>query len=154
MQSCRLHLSFYLQQNIFAVMTKNDEKILQKVFPFLVNSGIMVEMYAVCDCAFTCANAAVICHRKTKDGLLLKRKTNWAAALRYLVYFTQFGLNMITPPVLYTFAAWWLRNRFDLGDWVVIVGILLGIATAGLNLWKFMQFTAKKAKESEREHKP
>lgn len=91
---------------------------------------------------------------KAKDGLLLKRKTHWAAALRYLVYFTQFGLTMITPPVLYTFVAWWLRNRFDLGNWVVIVGILTGIATAGLNLWKFMQFTEKKAKESERENKP
>ncbi len=130
-------------------------KICKKVFPFLVKFGIIVKTYMRrITAAIALADTPWICHRKTKDGLLLKRKTHWAAALRYLVYFTQFGLTMVTPPVLYTFAAWWLRNRFDLGNWVVIVGILTGIATAGLNLWKFMQFTEKKAKESERENKP
>lgn len=89
-----------------------------------------------------------------KDGMRLKQqKTKWTA-LKYITYFTQFGLTMVTPPVLYTGLAWLAKRHFGLGNWVVILGILLGIATAGLNLWKFMQFTEKKAKESERDQKP
>lgn len=61
---------------------------------------------------------------------------------------------MVTPPVLFTWLAWLAAGHFGIGSWIVIAGLLLGIATAGLNLWKFMQFTEKKAKESERENKP
>lgn len=83
----------------------------------------------------------------------MKRKTGWTV-LHYLVYFTQFGFNMITPPIVLTAVAWWLRNKFGWGNGVMIAAILLGIAVAGCNLWKFMQYTEKKAKESEREQKP
>lgn len=82
-----------------------------------------------------------------------KQNSKWTV-LKYLAYFTQFGLTMVTPPVLFTWLAWLAAERFGIGGWLVIVGLLLGIATAGLNLWKFMQFTEKKAKESERENKP
>ncbi|MCB6364837.1 AtpZ/AtpI family protein [Intestinibacillus massiliensis] len=83
----------------------------------------------------------------------MKNKSTWTV-LKYLVYFTQFGLNMIIPPVVMTALAWWLKNKFGWGNGVIIIGILLGIAVAGCNLWKFMQYTEKKAKESEREHRP
>ncbi|MGE4549693.1 MAG: AtpZ/AtpI family protein [Intestinibacillus sp.] len=83
----------------------------------------------------------------------MKRNAKWTA-LNYLIYFTQFGINMITPPVVLTALAWWLKNKFGWGNGVIIIAILLGIAVAGLNLWKFMQYIEKKAKESEREHKP
>lgn len=80
----------------------------------------------------------------------MKQNSKWTA-LKYLAYFTQFGLTMVTPPVLFTALAWWVSNRFGLGGATVIIGLLLGVATAVLNLWKFMQFMEKKAKESERE---
>ena len=44
--------------------------------------------------------------------------------LRYLIYFSQVGFTVITPPVLCCFGAIWLRNRFGWGNGVVIIGIL------------------------------
>ena len=40
---------------------------------------------------------------------------------RHLVWLTQFGLSVALPPV-------WLKNEFALGGWVVLVGLLLGLA--------------------------
>lgn len=73
------------------------------------------------------------------------------SVLTYFVFFTQFGLNMIIPPVFYTALAWWIARKFHFGNWLVIVGILLGVGTAGVNLWKFAMYTQNKAKESERD---
>ena len=70
--------------------------------------------------------------------------------LRYLIYFSQVGLTVVTPPVLCCFGAIWLRNRFDWGNGVVIVGILLGIAVAACGLRDFLRFTERKARERER----
>lgn len=76
-------------------------------------------------------------------------KGNWSV-LRYLIYFSQVGITVITPPVLCCFGALWLRNRFGWGNGVMIVGILLGIAVAACGLRDFLRFTERKARESER----
>lgn len=47
-----------------------------------------------------------------------------------LVWMTQLGISVAVPPAVCTFAAVWLRNRFDLGPWVIFVGIGLGFYLA------------------------
>ena len=47
---------------------------------------------------------------------------------RHLVWLTQFGLSVALPPVLFLLGAVWLKNEFALGGWVVLVGLLLGLA--------------------------
>ena len=42
-----------------------------------------------------------------------------------LVWVTQLGLSVAAPPVLCIFAAVWLRGRFELGGWVVALGVAL-----------------------------
>ena len=79
-------------------------------------------------------------------------KGNWSV-LRYLIYFSQVGITVITPPVLCCFGAIWLRRRFGWGNGIVIVGILLGIAVAACGLRDFLWFTERKARESEKEGK-
>ena len=57
---------------------------------------------------------------------------------RHLVWLTQFGLSVALPPVLFLLGAVWLKNEFALGGWVVLVGLLLGLAAlalTGLVLW-------------------
>ena len=46
---------------------------------------------------------------------------------RHLVWLTQFGLSVVLPPVLFLLGAVWLKNRFGLGGWVVLVGLLVGV---------------------------
>ena len=47
-----------------------------------------------------------------------------------LVWLTQLGLSVAIPPAVFILLAVWLRDRFGLGAWVVIVGILLGVICA------------------------
>ena len=44
-----------------------------------------------------------------------------------LVWLSQLGLSVALPLGGCTVAALWLRNQFDLGVWVIIVGVLLGL---------------------------
>ena len=50
--------------------------------------------------------------------------------LRMLVWLTQLGLSVASPLTGFILAAFWLRQRFDLGVWVIIVGVILGISGA------------------------
>ena len=44
-----------------------------------------------------------------------------------IVWLTQLGFSIALPPAGFIFLAVWLRNRFDLGLWVLWVGIILGL---------------------------
>lgn len=50
--------------------------------------------------------------------------------LTLLVWLTQLGLSVAFPLAGFVWGAVWLRDRFDLGIWVLIVGIVLGLAGA------------------------
>lgn len=79
-----------------------------------------------------------------------KRKTDWSV-LRYLAYFSQVGITAITPPLFLCFGANWLKNRFDLGNGIMIVGILLGIAVSVCGLRDFLRFTERQARKRDEE---
>ncbi|MBR4291561.1 MAG: AtpZ/AtpI family protein [Oscillospiraceae bacterium] len=50
--------------------------------------------------------------------------------LNMLVWLTQLGLSVAGPLAGFILAAVWLRQRFGLGVWVLIIGIALGISGA------------------------
>ena len=76
----------------------------------------------------------------------MQRGKEGFSVLRYLIYFSQVGFTVITPPVLCCFGAIW-------GNGVVIIGILLGIAVAACSLRDFLRFTERKARESAEKEK-
>ena len=47
-----------------------------------------------------------------------------------LVWLTQLGISVAGPLAGFILLAVWLHQRFDLGTWVLIVGIILGISGA------------------------
>lgn len=47
-----------------------------------------------------------------------------------IVWLTQLGFSIAFPLAGFILLAVWLRSRFDLGIWVLIVGIILGIIGA------------------------
>lgn len=50
--------------------------------------------------------------------------------LNMLVWLTQLGLSVAGPLAGFILLAVWLRERFDLGIWVLILGLVLGISGA------------------------
>lgn len=84
----------------------------------------------------------------------MKKKESFSDSLKYLVYFTQISITMITPILLYTFIGWWVVCKFNLSNIIVILALLLGVAVGFASCYKFMQMMQRKADESERESKP
>ena len=52
---------------------------------------------------------------------------------------TQFGISTITPMLLCIFVSVWLQNRFGLGDWVVLVGVLMGVGSGFMSMMKMIR---------------
>ncbi len=50
--------------------------------------------------------------------------------LSLLVWITQLGLSVALPPVGFILLARWLQGRFGWGQWVLWVGICLGLVCA------------------------
>lgn len=73
-------------------------------------------------------------------------------ALRLLIWLTQLGLSVALPPAGFIWLAVWLRKTYALGVWVLIVGIVLGFATAfdGLRTsLKAMELLSKEETDSD-----
>lgn len=51
----------------------------------------------------------------------------WFRALRNLTWLTQLGFSLVAPPILCVGGCWWLQQRFSMGGWIVVVGLILGL---------------------------
>ncbi len=76
----------------------------------------------------------------------MKNKNNIITALAMV---TQFGITVITPVLLCTFAAVWLREKFGLGNFTVILGILIGIVSSVLSMKKMLKQMGEMSKKED-----
>ena len=70
--------------------------------------------------------------------------------LHLLVWITQLGLSIAVPLCGFLFLSLWLQNRLDWGNWVILVGIVLGLISAVDSFrvaMKAMQGSKKKTEE-------
>lgn len=72
--------------------------------------------------------------------------------LSMIVWLTQLGFSVAFPLAGFIILAVWLRDRFGLGAWVLVAGIILGIAGAvdGLrHSLKVMELLSKNTKDDD-----
>ena len=50
--------------------------------------------------------------------------------LNLLIWMTQLGISVAVPPVVFVLLGVWLRDRFGLGNWVMIVAVAVGLICA------------------------
>lgn len=50
--------------------------------------------------------------------------------LRMMVWLTQLSISVAAPLAGFVIGAFWLRERFGLGIWIVWAGLILGIISA------------------------
>ena len=68
-----------------------------------------------------------------------------------LIWLTQLGLSVVLPLAGMTGLAIWLCSQYQLGRWVILLGILLGFILAVCsfkNTLKEMEYMEKRRKES------
>ncbi len=70
--------------------------------------------------------------------------------VKYLAWLTQFGLSVVAPLLLCVLGSVWLRNRFDVGGWIVVVGIFLGIGGAVSGLCSSLKQINREAKQDDK----
>lgn len=69
--------------------------------------------------------------------------------LNLLVWMTQLGLSVAMPLGGFVLLGLWLRQRFDLGIWVVLVGCAVGLITAIDGLRYSLRIMAQMEKKKE-----
>lgn len=86
------------------------------------------------------------------DDILGGAKVEKFSALKYLVWVSALSASIITPIIISTILAYYIKCKFNLGNMVIIVGLILGFATAAVNIVKFFKFVQKQSQKSKEEH--
>lgn len=80
----------------------------------------------------------------------LDKEKSFFSAMKGLSWLTQLGFSIICPPLLCVFAALKLKQRFLLGDWIVIVALVVGVLSS---VCSFITFAKQMIAQSHREDK-
>ena len=72
--------------------------------------------------------------------------------LHLLVWMSQLGLSVALPPLALIWLAVWLRNRFAWGQWIIWVGVALGLYCAVTGLISALRTLSRLTKEKKTEH--
>lgn len=70
-----------------------------------------------------------------------------------LVWLTQLGFSVAVPLAGFVLLAVWLRDRFGWGDWVIWVGLALGLLTAISGFRNAMQTMAQMTRHKDEDAK-
>ena len=71
-----------------------------------------------------------------------------------LVWLTQLGLSVALPLVGFLLLAVWLRNTLGLGQWILWVGIILGLLCAAGGLRQSLQILSRLSDKKEEASPP
>ena len=72
--------------------------------------------------------------------------------LTLLTWLTQLGISVAVPLGGFVLLALWLRETFQWGVWVIIVGVLLGLVFAINGLRYSLRLIDRLAKDKKKEH--
>lgn len=74
--------------------------------------------------------------------------------LSLIIWLTQLGLSVAIPPAVLIWLAVWLRNRYDWGVWVIVVGAVLGMAIAVNGFRTSLKAMEHLAREKKKDNPP
>lgn len=72
------------------------------------------------------------------------------ASMKYFTYGLQFTMMIIAPFVLCIFAGGYIQKKYNLGDWVVGVSIILAVIIVAADLYSFGKMILKEINEKSR----
>ena len=69
-----------------------------------------------------------------------------------LIYVGQLGFILVTPIVGCTAVAAWLTTRYQLSPLLTVLGILLGVGSAGVSFVNFAKLVQRSAEQEDKPH--
>ena len=79
-------------------------------------------------------------------------KNNRKALAFALSAITELGISVVVSFLLWILIALWAKNTFSLGNYVMVIGILCGAASAGISFYNFCKKASSiSAKEDDNE---
>lgn len=76
-------------------------------------------------------------------------KNNRREIFEALSWVSQLGLSVAFSFLLWILIAAYIKKVFSLGNFVMLIGIFLGIGSAGLSFFKFCRLAASKENKNE-----
>lgn len=74
--------------------------------------------------------------------------------LRGVALLTQLGLSVAAPPLLTVWLSQWLQKRFELGAWVTIVGLVVGLISSACGLYQFYKSILRQSERDSEKQPP
>lgn len=74
--------------------------------------------------------------------------------LSLLVWLTQLGFSVAAPLAGFVLLAVWLRDRFSLGNWIVLVGLVFGICSAISGLRSCLKLLERQSRGKKKDDGP
>ena len=71
--------------------------------------------------------------------------------LQGLSMLTQLGLSIALPPVLCILAGLWVQKKFALGEWVIVVALVVGLVSGACSFASFIRTARYKTKKEEKD---
>lgn len=63
---------------------------------------------------------------------------------------TGLGLSVVISFLIWIGIAYWVQSKFSLGNYIMVIGVLMGIGSGSMTFWKFCTRDAKKGKKDEK----
>ena len=74
--------------------------------------------------------------------------------LNLLMWVSQFGISIIFPTLFFLWLGVWLRSKFNLGIWILVVFGVLGVLTSISTVRSCLRSMLKAAEELSSQEKP
>ncbi|MBR6609897.1 MAG: AtpZ/AtpI family protein [Oscillospiraceae bacterium] len=71
---------------------------------------------------------------------------------KYLGLISQLAISMLTPILLMVVVCMWLKNKYAMGDWIILVGLLLGVASGFNSVWVYMKRFLDEGRRQQQEY--
>ncbi len=65
---------------------------------------------------------------------------------------TELGISIIVSFLIWICLALWLKSQFGLGNFIMVIGVLLGAGSAGLSLYNFCKKISSLSAEKEEDY--
>ena len=75
-------------------------------------------------------------------------------SFRLLTWFTQLGLSVVMPLLLCICGSVYLRNRFQLGGWIVLLGVFLGVGGAVSGFRNSLELMRRESEQEGKDDRP